>query len=129
MSMMSPRPAGTTHRTQHTLAVCAAWVSLVLPIVSAAWMMFAQPTHFVPPEYVYWGMFACGVISLIAGCLALSTIGRRIDWMILTPAILGIVFSAILSYICLGFGVLGTEPPNWNQMRGSQANPPVVRHG
>jgi len=132
---MQPYPAWHTnanqgtHATHGTMAMCSAWVSLVLPLMATAWVMFAQPMLAVPPEYLYWGLFACGVVSLLAGCYAISTIGRRIDWNLLTPALLGIVFSAILSYICLGFGILGAGPPNQNMFHRTDANPVNVRHG
>ncbi len=129
MSMMSPHPAGTAHGRRHTLAVGAAWVSLALPVLAAAWMMIARPTRMTSPDLAYYGMLACGAVSVIAGCLAMSTIGRRIDWNILTPAVLGIVFSAVLGYLCLSFGATGREPIHWHQLRGSQANAPAVRQG
>jgi hypothetical protein len=127
---MAPEPTGARGAPQHSWYAYAAWVSLIMPTIAAVVMMFLQPMEQVgPPMGVYWTMFACSIVSLVAGCLAISGIGRHLDWNILTPAILGILFSAILGYLCLGFGVLSADPPNWNQMRHTQATAPAARHG
>jgi hypothetical protein len=133
---MQPYPAwhtnatgNATRDTHHTMALGSAWFSLILPLLATGWLVFVQPMFVLPPEVMYWGLFACGVVSLLAGCFAISGIGRRIEWAIMTPALLGIVFSAILSYVCLGFGILGAGPPNMNMLPRGEGNVPAVRHG
>jgi hypothetical protein len=106
-----------------------AWVSIFLPVVALAFELVVPPTQVVAPEVVYWAMFACGVIGFILGCIGVSTIGRRVESMVLAPAILGIVISLAVCYFALNFGILGsTGPiPGWNQIFPWQG-PPAGQH-
>jgi len=105
MSMDTPPTPRTDTHAHHTLGMWCAWTSLAIPVLATGVWLFARPT-WIMPVTIYWMMFACGAVSLVLGCIGISTIGRRLDWQILTPAILGIVLSAVLSYLSLGLGVL-----------------------
>jgi len=91
----------------HNAAMTAAWISIAVPILGFVLLAFLPAMmDRMTEEIVYWTLFGCGVISLVIGAVAIGMTGMRINWNILTPAILGIVFSAILCYFCLGLGII-----------------------
>jgi len=103
-------------------------MSLALPLVAGAALLFVRPMQILSPQTVYWTLFLCGIVSILVGCVGLSTIGSRIDYSVLTPSILGIVLSVILSYLTMGFGILSIGPaPPWDEAFPWQ-RPPVVRN-
>jgi hypothetical protein len=127
----SPGPASTAApRARNVLGMWSAWVSLALPILAGLYFEFAQPMWFSPPGVVYWATFACSIISFALGGVAIGTIGRRVDWYILAPAIVGIILSLVLSYCSLAFGILSsTGPvPVWNQIFPWWQSPPRGGH-
>jgi len=127
MSMYTPPQRTSAAGAHHTLAQWCAWTSLALPLLAGAMLLFVRPMHIMAPQTVYWTMFACGVISIVVGCVGVSTIGRQIDWSVLTPSILGIVLSVILSYLSMGLGILSIGPaPPWNEIFPWQGPPPAA---
>jgi len=89
MSMYTPPRQGMTTTIHHPLGMWCACVSVLLPLVAVAFLALAQPTWIAAPDIVYWTMFGGGVIGFILGGVGVSTTGRRVDSMVLTPAILG----------------------------------------
>ncbi len=126
MSMYSPKQSGARAAAHSPLGVAAAWISLFLPIVAGLVYLFVRPAWFLAPETVYWASFACGVAGFAFGCVGVATIGRRVDWYVLTPAIVGIVLSLALCYFALTFGILasGGPVPSWNQIFPWWQGPP-----
>jgi hypothetical protein len=126
--MVTPQKSGASAATYSPLGMWSAWVSVFLPLVAGLAYLFVLPDRYLAPATVYWLSFACGVIGFAFGCVGVSTIGRRVDWMILTPAVIGIVMSLTLCYFALTFGILGSAGPvpTWNQIFPWQG-PPAKR--
>lgn len=123
-------PNETPSTARHSLlGMWCAWVSVFLPLVAAGVYLFARPALAVAPDILYWATFAAGVIGFVLGCVGASTTGRRVDWLVLTPAILGIVVSLALCYFSLALGILASSGPvpTWNQIFPWQGPPPGQR--
>jgi len=123
--MYNPPNQTTAAAPHRVLGMWCAWVSVFMPLVAGVFFEFSQPTWIAAPAVVYWATFVGSVIGFALGCVAVRTIGRRVDWMVLTPAILGIALSLVLCYCALAFGILAsTGPiPQWDQIFPWQGAP------
>jgi hypothetical protein len=116
MALYRPPGGTTTATTSHGMAVGAAWISLAIPVIGMVLLAVVPPMRIMAEETIYWMLFACGAVGAFIGGLALTRIGRRMDWGIVAPAILGIVFSSILCYFCIGLGIVDAGVlPRWSE--------------
>jgi hypothetical protein len=105
---------GSAPRLGFTLA---AWLSLLVPLVTAAWFYIDAnqrppgPDHDRPP-IVLAILLAIFVLSFVAGCVSLFGIPRNGALAILPPAVLGIVVSILLALLAAFFLTISGLPPN-----------------
>ena len=102
-------------RNPNPLFTLSAWASLVVPVLSGGVTFLASsrpmPDHprGLPTEAFVALAVACGV-GLLAGCVSLAGVKRNGAWVILPPAILGILASVAVLLLALLFAGLSSLP-------------------
>lgn len=108
-----------TPRSAKPFFTVAAWLSLLVPLLAAGWAFYLGST---PPDpdgpkdrlshahlVVLALVFA---VSFVAGCVSLWGVRANGALVILPPALLGILVSAVLELLALFFLVISDLPPN-----------------
>ena len=106
--------AGSNPRPRRPFFTIAAWFSLVVPVLGAgvAWASSQPPVADVKgiPVPILAALAVAFAISFVAGCVSLWGVRANGALVILPPALLGILASAVLEVLALGFLVLSNLP-------------------
>jgi hypothetical protein len=97
------------------LFTAAAWASLAVPVLGAAAFLLSSGGPAEPhargqdaPKFL--ALAALYATSLVAGCVSLAGVRRNGAWVILPPAILGIVASLGMTLLALLVAGLSNLP-------------------
>jgi len=107
----------STRRSSKPFFTVAAWLSLLVPLLAAGWAYYlgsAPPSPDAPHDRLtkaHLVMLALVfALSFVTGCVSLWGVKTNGAWVILPPAVLGMLVSAILEVLALGFLVLSNLP-------------------
>jgi hypothetical protein len=91
----------------------AAWFSLIVPLLAVGWACYmtslppgpgGENRHLNKADSV--GLAVVFAVSFVAGCVSLGGVKTNGAWVILAPAVPGILGSAVLAVIALVFVAL-----------------------
>jgi hypothetical protein len=109
--------AGNSSRPRRGFFTIAAWFSVVVPLLAVGWAVYVRSLpppgpdrpnpHLTKADCV--GLAVVLAVSFVAGCVSLWGVKTNGAWVILPPAVLGILGSAFLEVIALIFVLLS----NW----------------
>jgi hypothetical protein len=108
---------GSSARPRRPILTIAAWFSVIVPLVAAGWAYYMgsaphgpdRPNpHLSQADSV--GLAVVFAVSFVAGCVSLWGVKTNGAWVILPPAVLGILMSVVFEVIALIFVVLSGLP-------------------
>jgi hypothetical protein len=106
--------AGSSPRPRRPFFTIAAWFSLGVPMLGTgvAWVSSQPPVADIKgiPVPILAALAVAFGISFVAGCVSLWGVRANGALAILPPALLGILASAVLEVLALGFLVLSNLP-------------------
>lgn len=103
----------SSSRPRRPFFTIAAWFSLIVPLLAVGWACYmtslppgpgGEDRHLNNADSV--GLAVVFAVSFVAGCVSLWGVKSNGAWVVLLPAVLGILLSAILELIALIFVAL-----------------------
>ena len=97
-------------KTRQPFFTWAAWLSLILPLVAVGVFLAVNNPQAREQRWIFAVFTLVFAGCFFSGCLSLAGVRRNGVWVILPPAVLGILLSAALGLLALCFWMLSFGP-------------------